>query len=285
MSIEIVQNRLDSYNCQSVQEEEHAIREIAQEIILGGLSRAGFFKKAGFQGGTCLRILYGLERFSEDLDFTLAEPDKSFQLKRYLEALSEELKAYGFKFEIMGREDVEQTVQKHFLKDDSLVRLVVFKHFRPGRDTRSVKIKIEVDTNPPEGGCFEAKYHDYPFAYEMTVQDLPTLFAGKSHALLCREYVKGRDWYDFVWYVARKTGMNFSYLTAAIDQMGPWKGQGIQVGRDWCLKTLAERIREIDWEKAKADVRNFVRPKEIPSIEIWSKEFFLDRVERLGTFL
>ena len=282
MSVSLVQDRLNSCNCQSVQEEEHAIREIAQEIILGGLSRAGFFRKAAFQGGTCLRILYGLERFSEDMDFVLTVPDKDFRLGNYLERLSGELKAYGFEFEIAGREKLERLVRNQILKDDSLVRLVTFQHFKPGRDTRSVRIKIEIDTNPPGQGRFEIKYHDYPFAYEVAVQDLPTLFASKSHALLCREYVKGRDWYDFVWYVSRKTRINFPHLTEAINQMGPWKGQGIQADKDWFLKALEARVREIDWEKAKADARNFVRPRDIPSVEIWATDFFLDRLSKLA---
>jgi len=285
MSVEIVQARLDACNCQSVREEENAIREIAQEIVLGGLSRAGFFKKAAFQGGTCLRILYGLERFSEDLDFVLMAQEKSFQLGKYLAALAEELRVYGFIFETAGREDAEKAVQKQFLKDDSLVRLITFKHFKPGRDVRSVRIKIEIDTNPPGQGRVETKYHDYPFAYDVTVQDLPTLFASKFHALLCRGYVKGRDWYDFLWYVCRKTGINFSHLTAAIDQIGPWKGKGIRTDKIWCLKELGSRIREIDWNKAKSDVMPFIKPKEVPSIEIWSTDFFLDRLEKLAQIL
>lgn len=285
MSVEIVQARLDACHCQSPLEEENAIREIAQEIILGGLSRAGFFKKAAFQGGTCLRILYGLERFSEDLDFVLRTPGKNFELRNYLEGLTEELKAYGFQFEIAGREDVESAVHKQFLKDDSLVRLVTFKYFKPGKDARSVRIKIEIDTNPPGQGSFETKYHDYPFAYDVTAQDRPTLFASKCHALLCREYVKGRDWYDFVWYVSQKVGIHYAHLTAALDQLGPWKGKGILADKSWCLKALGDRIKEIDWEKAKADVSRFIKPKEAPSVEIWNQEFFLDRLEKLSQIL
>ena len=285
MSIEIVQARLDAYHCQSILDEENAIREITQEIVLGGLSRAGFFKKAAFQGGTCLRILYGLERFSEDLDFVLMTPDKSFQLRKYLGGLAEELKAYGLKFEMAGRDDEEKMVQKQFLKDDSLVRLITFKYFKPGRDARIVRIKVEIDTNPPGQGRFETKYHDYPFAYGVTVQDLPTLFASKCHALLCREYIKGRDWYDFVWYVSRKTGINFVHLSAAIDQLGPWKEKGIQTDKDWCLRELGNRIREIDWNKARDDVKRFIKAKDVPSVEIWSKDFFLNRLEKLSEIL
>ena len=157
MSVEIIQERLNSYHCQSVQEEENAVREIAQEIILGGLSRSGFFKEAAFQGGTCLRILYNLERFSEDLDFILIKPNKTISLDDLLEKVCLELKSYDLKFTFSDRKDIEKTVQKQILKDDSLVKLLTFNHLRPGRDTRSIKIKIEIDTNPPEHSNFETK--------------------------------------------------------------------------------------------------------------------------------
>ena len=281
MSVDLIQERLNAYHCQSVQEEESAVREIAQEVILGGLSRAGFFKGAGFQGGSCLRILYGLDRFSEDLDFILSEPNEKFRLEPYLEALNTELKAYGFEFTIQDRKNAGTAVQKQFMKEDSWVKLLSFKHLKPGRDTRSVKIKIEIDTNPPACGAFEVKYHDFPFPCEIAVQDLPSLFAGKSHALLCREYVKGRDWYDFVWYVSRKTPVNYGFLSSAIDQQGPWKGQAVQVDKRWYLKEMEERIKKIDVQQAKTDVKRFLKPRDLPSIEIWSTSFFLDR---LGKF-
>ncbi len=142
MNISIIQSRLDSYECKTAQEEENAIREIAQEIVLSGLSRTGFFKKAAFQGGTCLRVIYGMERFSEDLDFVLTETGEKFELEKYTGALHEELKMYGFKFTLGNRSDADATVQKQFIKDNSAVKLITFKHFKPGADTRSVKIKL-----------------------------------------------------------------------------------------------------------------------------------------------
>ncbi len=285
MSVEIIQERLNSYNCQSVQEEENAVREIAQEIILGGLSRSGFFKEAAFQGGTCLRILYNLERFSEDLDFILIKPNKTISLDDFLETVCLELKSYDLKFTFSDRKDIEKTVRQQILKEDSLVKLLTFNHLRPGRDTRSIKIKIEIDTNPPEHSNFETKYHDYPFAYEVTAQNLPTLFASKSHALLCREYVKGRDWYDFVWYVSRKISLNYQHLSAAINQLGSWKGKSVKVDKGWYLKEMENRIRKIDVEEVKNDVKRFIKPKDLPSIEIWSTKFFLDRLDKLSSSL
>ena len=285
MSANLIQERLNFYNCQSVQEEENAIREIAQEVVLGGLSRSGFFKRAAFQGGSCLRIVYGLERFSEDLDFVLVEKNESFRLDNYLTGLNAELKAYGFDFTLKDRNEIKETVQKQFLKDTSLVKLLGFQHFKPGKDRRTIKVKIEVDTNPPEGSEFEIKYHDFPFVYEIALQDIPSLFAGKTHALLCREYIKGRDWYDFIWYASRKTRINYTLLSAAIDQQGPWKGKGIKVDKDWYLKKMGDRIKQIDLNQARNDVKRFVKPYELPSIEIWNTEFFLDRLDKLSKTL
>jgi hypothetical protein len=285
MSTAIVQERLDSYRCLSAQDEENAIREIAQEIILGGLSRVGFFKKAAFQGGTCLRILYGMERFSEDLDFVLKERESGFRLLAYLEESLRELSIYGFEFSIIDKKEADTAVQKRFLKDDSLVKLLTFQHFKPGRDKKSIRIKLEVDTNPPGGGRVETKYLDYPFVYEITAQDPPSLFAGKCHALLCRAYVKGRDWYDFVWYVSRRTQVNYDLLSAAIDQTGPWEGKGLHVDRAWFLKALTDCVGGIDWDKARNDVLRFVKPRDIASVKVWSADFFRDRIQKLSEYL
>ena len=285
MSVGLIQERLNAYNCQSVQEEENAIREMAQEVVLGGLSRAGFFKHAGFQGGTCLRIVYGMERFSEDLDFVLIEKDENFDLSKYFGSLTEELKAYGFEFSTKDKKDISQTVQKQFVKDDSLVKLLHFRHFKPGRDTKSIRIKLEVATNPPRGSEFETKFHDFPFAYEIALQDTKSLFASKSHALLCREYIKGRDWSDFLWYVSRKTKINYNLLSAAIDQQGPWRGKAVRVNKEWYLKEIEKKIKKIDLHAARDEVKRFVRPKELKSLELWSTNFFLDRLKKLSEVL
>jgi len=283
MSVGIIQNRLNSFNCQSVQEEENALREIAQEVILGGLSRAGFFKEAAFQCGTCLRILHGLDRFSEDLDFVLLKPSDNFRIDQYIEGLKAELKVYGFDFDMKDRANLTVAVQKQFIKDGSLVKLLTFQHLKPGKHTRHIQVKIEVDTNPPNHSASEIKYHDFPFPYEVLAQDLPSLFASKSHALLCRKYVKGRDWYDFIWYVSRQCSVNYNLLSSALDQHGPWKGMGIEVDKNWYLEHIKNRIMSVDLQKASEDVLRFIKPHELPSIKIWSVNFFLDRLNKLAT--
>jgi predicted nucleotidyltransferase component of viral defense system len=282
MSVRMIQDRLNGYDCRSSLEEEQALREITQEILLAALGRTDFFQKAGFQGGTCLRIFHGLNRFSEDLDFALQERESSFKLQRYLDTAKTELTAYGFELQMDDRSKLGQTVRKAFVKDDSLGKLLQL-NFRPtSGPMRKMRIKLEVDTNPPKGATFETRHVDFPFLSAVCVFDLPSLYAGKLHALLCREYLKGRDWYDFVWYTACRTPANYALLSSALNQIGPWTGKSIQANRTWCLERLQERIKAIDWKQAREDVRRFVKPNELSSLDFWSAEFFLAQASKLA---
>jgi hypothetical protein len=147
---------------------------------------------------------------------------------------------------------------------------------------RRLRIKLEVDTNPPLGAAYEMPILDFPFPAAVRVFDPPSLFAGKLHALLCRNYLKGRDWYDFVWYTARRTAINHELLSAALDQQGPWKGRAPKTDDAWCVEQLRATIEEVDWGQARRDVQRFVRPSELPSLELWTREFFRERSARLG---
>ena len=211
MSIDIIQKRLDGYRCGSRQDEEQALREITQEVALAALSRTDFFTQAVFQGGTCLRVFYALNRFSEDLEFLLKAPGRNFRLEKYLHGLFRELSAYGYRLEVVDRQEQKSAVQKIFLKDDSLGKVLHLKHIRQDRSMAKIRIKLEVDTNPPAGGNVEVKYLAFPFAVDVACQDETSLFAGKLHALLCREYVKGRDWYDLLFYSTRRTMPNLAF--------------------------------------------------------------------------
>jgi len=282
MSVKMIQDRLNGYNCRSSLEEEQSLREITQEILLAALGRTDFFQKAGFQGGSCLRIFHGLNRFSEDLDFALQERNPSFNLRPYLDVLEKELAAYGFDLEMDDRSKVGQTVRKAFVKDDSLGKLLQL-NFRPiSGPMRKMRIKVEVDTNPPEHATFETRHMDFPFLSAVCVFDLSSLFAGKLHALLCREYLKGRDWYDFVWYTARRTPANYALLSSALDQTGLWKGKNVKADRAWCLEQLQGRIKAIDWKQAREDVRRFIKSNEQPSLELWNAEFFQTQATKLA---
>ena len=281
MSVQMIQARLDSYGCQSALEEEQALREITQEIILAALGRTDFFHKAGFQGGTCLRIFHGMSRFSEDLDFALHTPGVSFALETYLNALTKELAAYGYELKMDDRSKVDRAVRMAFIKDDSLGNLLRL-NYRPAKGPlRKLRIKLEVDTGPPVGASFETKYLDFPFPSAVCVFDLPSLFAGKLHALLCREYLKGRDWYDFIWYTARKTPINYDLLSSALTQFGPWQGRHVATDRDWCVEQLRTKIVTMNWKRVSDDVHRFVKANELPSLDLWSQEFFLAQCEKL----
>ncbi len=283
MSIEIIQQKLLSYQCQTIAEQDNALKEIAQEIALMALSRAGFFRVAAFQGGTCLRILYGLERFSEDLDFVLEQPDKLFEWNKYIDTIREEFNLYGYKLEVGDRNKLEKTVKIAFLKADTTGGMLIIKDSRTNRI--KLKIKLEIDTNPPQGSLYELKYLDFPLPYSVRTQDLPSLFAGKCHALLCRNYTKGRDWYDFVWYISRQTSINFNLLNHAISQAGPWQNQNIEVTPQWFLHELINKINAMDWDEAKQDVARFLRPRELATLELWSKEFFMSRLAKLAGYI
>ncbi|MHB9005224.1 MAG: nucleotidyl transferase AbiEii/AbiGii toxin family protein, partial [Coriobacteriia bacterium] len=227
MNVKIIQDRLASYHCQSEIEETQGLREITQELILAALGRGDLFKFAAFQGGTCLRIFHGLNRFSEDLDFILKTQDRAFEWKPYLQTIGDELSAYGYQIEIVDQKNMETAVRKAFIKDDAIGKILNLRFIGKSGLARKIRIRLEIDTNPPSGGNYELKYLDFPFVSSVVVQDIPTLFAGKIHALLCRDYTKGRDWYDFLWYTARKASINYMHLTEAMKQRGPWAGQAI----------------------------------------------------------
>ena len=283
MSVHLLQSRLAAYACGSAIEEEQALREITQEIVLAALGRTNFFGKVGFHGGTCLRIFHGLNRFSEDLDFALNATDPGFNLLPYLDPVCTELTAYGYAFEVEDRSKSGQTVRKAFLKDDSVGKILRL-NYRPGSGPlRKLRVKLEVDTRPPEGTRYDMRVLDYPFPSAVRTFDLPSLFAGKMHALLCRGYVKGRDWYDFIWYTAHRVTLNHRLLSAALRQQGPWKDSDLETDDAWCREQLAAVIESLDIKSAREDVRRFLRPNELPSLELWTRDLFLQQCQKMTT--
>ncbi|SLM18691.1 conserved hypothetical protein [uncultured spirochete] len=281
MSVAIIRDRLATYDCKSEIEEEQAVREITQELILAALGRTEFFKEAAFQGGTCLRVLYGLDRFSEDLDFALKERNPAFEWEKYLGAVTEELAAYGYRIEIQDRSVRDAMVKKAFIKDDAIGKVLNFQYAGKTGVLGKIRIRLEVDSNPPAGSRYEIRYLDFPFISSVVAQTLPSLFAGKIHALLCRDYLKGRDWYDFLWYTARKTPINYTLLSSALAQVGPWKGVDLSVDYSWCFEALRNKIETTDWHSAAEDVRRFVRVRDQKSLDLWSRELFLRQLEKI----
>lgn len=281
MTITIIQERLKSYNAISKQEELSALKEIYQEIALAGLARSDFFKEAAFQGGTALRIVHHLNRFSEDLDFVLLKPSELFEWHSYLKAIELEFNSFGVTLELKERKEAKGAIKTAFLKEDSFARILELTYDRLPSDEQKITIKLEIDTRPPEGSNFENAFLTYPYPFSILIQDLPSLFASKCHALLCRKYEKGRDWFDFLWYLSRKTPINHLLLKSALHQAGPYKGQGIAISKKWVSEQLETKITNLDWKAAKRDIENFLRPEERKFVESWSKELFLSQIAKL----
>lgn len=283
MSANIIDARLETYSPNTLEDEVHALKEILQEIALYGLANADFFNKAIFQGGSALRILYGLPRFSEDLDFILKKPDPLFKWEPYMDAIIATCKQYGVHPEIIDKSRVHSTVKKMFLKDDSIGKIIdlSFVH-HPGR---KLAIKFEIDTNPPLGSKTDVKFLEFPLDYSIVAQDLSSSFAGKCHALLCREYIKGRDWYDFTWYVAKRISPNFIFLENAIYQHGPWSNQENRVTPGWFVKVMEQKIKSIDWNKAANDVEPFLNIQDKKTLNLWGADFFMDKLGKLENYL
>ncbi len=261
-------------------EEEQATKEILQEVALYLLWRSGFFEIAAFQGGTSLRILHRLPRFSEDLDFILRQPSKVFDWGRYLQPLLTGLTEFGLQSEVLDKSRMDRNIREALLKSDSISNQLNLK-FNEGRNAPTLKIKLEIDINPPLGSTFAYTYLDFPLDFEVCHQDLPSNLALKIHALLCRPYVKGRDWYDFSWYIKQNISPNLSHLEAAVDQVGPWKGQQPRIDARWIVDKLNEKIATIDWRAAAADVERFLGPAERASLKLWSGRFFSAKAAQL----
>lgn len=280
--IDIIKERLHAYAAGNAVEEDHAVKEILQEIALYALWRADFFEVALFQGGTSLRILHQLPRFSEDLDFLLREPNADFDWAPYLKALEDVFREYGLKLEAQPKEKMDSAIKEALLKDDSLARQLNLAF--AGRGTpKTIKIKLEVDVNPPNGSGEDTTYLDFPTDHLVRHQDIASNFALKLHALLCRGFLKGRDWYDFSWYVSKDVAPNLELLRNALVQAGPWRGdEGLAIDMAWLVARLTETIESIEWPAAAADVSRFLRPRELASVRLWSADFFKSRVAKMS---
>ena len=274
------------YNPKNNLERENAIKEIIQEIALAGLSRGGFFEKAAFYGGTCLRIFYGLDRFSEDLDFALVKKDEGFKFDDYFPRLKREFLSYGIDLNIeLKKKSNASLVQSAFLKGNSLMLMMTF--FPKNEDAKhilsnqKIKIKFEIDMDNPEGGITEYKYRMFPSPYEIQVFDESTLFAGKIHAILCREYknhVKGRDYYDYLFYIGKKVPFNMKYLENKLKNTGKIAMDEI-LSLDRVKEFLRDRFEKVKYNQAIEDVSNFIVQEE--SLNLWKKEFFLSTLDSL----
>ena len=280
----MIKEWLQEYNPKTKQDVYDALREIMQEIALAGLQRAGFFEKAAFYGGTSLRIFYNLDRFSEDLDFSLLEPDEKFSLEPYFDAVVKEFEALGISVSIQEKKKATASnVESAFLKSGTVWKELVLEDVVPQMGVGvlpNVKIKIEVDRKPPLGFETEEKLLLRPFSFYVKCFKMPSLFAGKMHALLFRKWikrVKGRDWYDLEWYIKKGTPLDLDHFLLRAQDNGDWQCETIKEAQ--VIQLLEEKIKSVNFASVKEDVVRFISDTSV--LDIWGEQYFLDLIKNL----
>ncbi len=281
-----IHSMLARYECRSRDDYVHALREILQEIALLGLWRSKFFEHAAFYGGTALRILHGLDRYSEDLDFSLLKPDAGFSLEAYGDALQREVESFGFSVEFEARrKQQDRPVDSAFLKTNTCQQLIsvgvredLLREMHP---SKILRIRLEVDRDPPPGFDTETQYVLQPIPFSVRAYTLPDLFAGKLHAILCRKWktrVKGRDWYDLVWYIGRHPSVHLSHLESRMRQSGDYD-ENVPLTAKLLQDLLQQSIELLDVGQARTEVAPFL--KDPRALDIWSRDFFRQIVGRI----
>lgn len=262
------------------------LREILQQTALLGLARHHFFQHAVFYGGTSLRILYGLDRYSEDLDFSLLKPDLNFNFAPFLHGMQEELMAMGFELDLdLRKNNIDTNILSAFLKGNTLSMLLSMQ----GRvkisgihPEQKIQIKLEIDTDPPLVCLpFESKLVKNPVPFYVSTYAIADLFAGKMHAALCRNWkkrIKGRDWYDVIWYIQNDIPVHLAHLRERMKQTKHLSPDE-KFGESELLERLHAKIDEVDWELAKSDIAMFIPDKQ--RLAIWSSSFFHDLIHHL----
>lgn len=282
----IIEQMISKYEIKNTTDEINALKEIIQEIVLSGLSRGNFFDEVAFYGGTSLRIFYNLDRFSEDLDFALIEPNKDFDLSKYYNYIEKELNAYGINLEIHTKvKNLDSNITSAFLKGDTLEHILKFSPSKEGHKydhiLKDIKIKFEVDINPPVGATYEYKYKLLPSPHQIKLYDKESLLAGKIHAILCGGWLtrtKGRDLYDYIFFLANDTKVNLELLkNKLVESNFIDPNDTLDIAK--VKELLINKFNEIDYNDAKEDVKPFI--KNIDSLNIWSKEFFVSITENL----
>ncbi len=280
----MIKEWISEYNPKNEAETLAAMREIMQEITLSALSRTDFFKKAAFYGGTALRIFHGLDRYSEDLDFSLLETDPSFSLTPYFLAITDEFEALGIRVSIREKDKrIKTPIESAFLKSETLWQELVLEDIVVQHgisSNKSVKIKIEIDRVPPLGFDTEEKLLVRPFSFYVNCFSLPSLFAGKLHAMLFRKWknrVKGRDWYDMEWYVRNGIPLNIPHFLVRATETNDW--HEATISKEQIVDLLKDKFNSVSFDAVKDDVRKFIRSDE--QLTIWNATYFNDLVEKI----
>ena len=277
---------VEAYQPKNNEEKRNVVKEVMQEITLCALSKAGFFDVAAFYGGTALRIFYGLDRFSEDLDFSLMMKNKDFDLSTYVPSLKRIVQSFGLNVEVeIKHKTLDSAIQSAFLKGDTIEQFLLFypNDLVTGiNKNEKVKIKFEIDTMPAGLATYETKYRLLPMPYSIKLYDEASLFSGKIHAVICRSWksrVKGRDLYDYVFYLTRNTKFNLDHLREKLIE-SHYISQEDKFDVDFVKALLIARFNEIDFNDAKKDVLPFIKDTSI--LDIWSKEFFIAITSQLS---
>lgn len=266
-------------------DEINVSRELLQYCILTSLSKTGLFEKTAFLGGTSLRLFRGLDRFSEDLDFSLVKPDTSFYFKPYLEKAIIELNNNGINAEFKDKSKSDVNVKKAFIRDSTVPQILEFSWATRKTDTpQKINVKLEVDANPPLGANYETKIIPFPEHEKITLFDMPSAFAGKCHALLTRKYIKGRDWYDFLFYVSQHIEPNYKLLTNALKQTENYTLSQPLMDFKNLAPILNEKIENLDMAVVKNDLEDFVTNERNHFIEKWDKNLFHSAVKTMSEY-
>ena len=282
----VLKNMLDKYEIKNSIDETNAMKEIIQEIVICGLSRGGFFNEAAFYGGTALRIFYGLNRFSEDLDFALLKTNKDFDLSKYFPFIEKEVQAYGLNLSITEKEKTKDSnIMSAFLKGDTKEHILIFfpnENMQNTTSLKNIKIKFEVDINPPSGAKYDLKYKLLPSPHQVKLYDEASLFAGKIHAILCRNWnyrTKGRDLYDYIFYLSKNISVNLELVKEKLIDSNVLKGND-NFDINVLKEMLTAKFNEINYNDAKEDVIAFIEDKD--SLNLWTKEFFIEITKNIN---
>lgn len=263
---------VEQYHPQTIDELTSAQREVMQKVALAGLHRGGFFEHAAFYGGTCLRVFHGLKRYSEDMDFSLTEKNDQIHIENYFDAIVDEFKMLGMPVEIVKKDKkIFGRVESAFLKEDTEAYDIKFQ------TRKMLKVKIELDTNPPLLFSTEQKLLMQPYSFSVRCFTLPDLYAGKMHALVYRAWqrrIKGRDWYDFEWYVRNQVPLDFNHLQERIREFS-----GNEVSKDAFLVALREKLASSDITLVKQDVLAYIENER--ELDIWSNDYFLQLADMI----
>jgi predicted nucleotidyltransferase component of viral defense system len=280
----MIKEWIKEYNPRNEEEILSALREIMQEITLAGLSRTDFFEHAAFYGGTCLRIFYGLDRYSEDLDFSLLHPNSDFSIEPYFQPILDEFKSLGLTVSIKEKKNITHTaIDSAFLKAETIWKEIVLEDIIQEigvRSNKTLKIKIEVDRKPPLNFKSEEKLLLRPFSFYVKCFTRPSLFAGKMHALLFRNWknrVKGRDWYDLEWYIKMGIPLDVNHFLARAKDTQDWQKDSIS--NEEIIGLLDKKIASVSFSSIKEDVVRFVKNDD--ALTIWSSQYFKDLMEKI----